>query len=1076
MSPEAPTTRRLPEAGEKLAIDGELVTVRMAQMQGPNGVQIAAEMGDGTLRVVTVDWSTLDAALPPAPDGRGDAIRAITALWAKWMQWAIPRIRSAVLATTPLEPYAHQDEAVTGHMLVQPRMRLLLGDEPGTGKTIMTGMYLADGRRRGLIPGRVVIIVPAHLVSKWLLDLKRYFGIQAHQITAEMGRQPLPLREDVDSWVVSVDLYAHNPDVRRKLGAEHASWSLAVFDEAHRLTPTSQYLAAARDVAARSHHLLLLTATPHRGNEHFFRALFNLLDGDFYPWRERPQEYAQPLRPSSLHYLRRMKEGLRDHAGHPLFPERTAEVKPVGLTGLEQDAYDTVMEYADSWYSDRSTLARSIYGKRAASSLYAARQTLVRRRDGLAGRQRDERHVPTGYDEPDFDGANLDDDEAWERAEDALVATASRSRREELAAVDAVLSKLESVLADYEPAPSKWKATEQLLQRHSLRPGHGQLLLFTEFTDTAHWLTGLFADAGYSVEMLYGDLSAEHRDELQRRFLTGAFQVLVSTDAGGEGIDLQSAHVMVNWDIPWSLVRLEQRMGRLHRIGQKNAVSIYHLVAPDTREGRVQAVMLENFTLAARALQGRIFDLMDATAAGLRFNYARALTEAQRSADAGVLVAADVPSSEQLRTTAENLARHEDRSAGPQPDLAAAQERLVVDRIEAINPVMVESFVRQVANAYGWRVTTGSAPGILMLSGSPLPPELGGASQREVCADERARRVAWEQGAISAREVLLLGPAEESFSSLVDRAASDCEGDLRRGAQAVDPGSLSDYTLIAYNARLVTHDGLRQQTTILPVLVRYSGDQAFPVAWESVMNLQPDQSQASKPSPGARVAGETAAGTAADAERARVHMENASWVAEARRNMDDVERQLRRQLLGQPADVRRDQQERFARHKRERLDRLNDMASVTVTDPAPVGWIQVRGTGTLSEIGTDPDSEKRAIAHILNELSALGYEVDDRQTAGVGYDLYARHKSSREVRLVEVKGQKGDLAPVTLERNEWEQAQQRGEHYWLYIVVNCAAAPQVFARIRDPASVFGGTRTIQRHQIPIRQLREAAGQ
>jgi superfamily II DNA or RNA helicase len=173
-----------------------------------------------------------------------------------------PRIRSAVLATRPLRAYAHQDAAVFGAMLKQPRLRFLLADEPGTGKTIMTGMYLVEGRRRGLVPGKTVIVVPAHLVPKWIRDLRRLFGVEAKQITTEIGREPEDLRPDVDVWVVSLDLFTYNSDVRRKVAGRDASWSLVVFDEAHRLTPTSQYLDAARQAAAVAHHLLLLTQPP----------------------------------------------------------------------------------------------------------------------------------------------------------------------------------------------------------------------------------------------------------------------------------------------------------------------------------------------------------------------------------------------------------------------------------------------------------------------------------------------------------------------------------------------------------------------------------------------------------------------------------------------------------------------------------------------------------------------------------------------------------------------------------------------------------------------------------------------
>ena len=377
-----PTT--LPEPGAQVTVDGELVTV-IAATPTPAGAELIFTRSDGSLDRASLDAADLAQAHVPINDAGGHPVRALTGLWGRWMQHAVPRIRSAVLATRPLKPFAHQDEAVFTHMLAQPRLRFLLADEPGTGKTIMTGMYVAEGTRRGLIPGRTVIVVPAHLVEKWRRDLRRYFAIEAERLTPELARNPMELDPRVSVWVVSVDLFTYNNDVRRKVAGARASWSLAVFDEAHRLTPTSQYLTAARELSVRTHHLLLLTATPHRGKEHFFRGLLNLLDPTLYPWDPRQTEYDNALRPSTLSFLRRMKEELKDLEGRPLFPPRYAETIEIDLTGPEEAAYTAVMDYVDAFYGENATLARSIYGKRAASSIVAAASTIRRREEALRG-------------------------------------------------------------------------------------------------------------------------------------------------------------------------------------------------------------------------------------------------------------------------------------------------------------------------------------------------------------------------------------------------------------------------------------------------------------------------------------------------------------------------------------------------------------------------------------------------------------------------------------------------------------------------------------------------------------------
>jgi len=239
----------LPTVGSQISVDGELVTI-VAAMATTVGTDLVIRRGNGSLADTSLSREDLARAMIPVNDAGGDPERALTGIWGRWMQHAVPRIRSAVLATRPLRPFAHRDEAVFTHMLAQPRLRFLLADEPGTGKTIMTGMYLAEGTRRGFIPGLAIIVVPAHLVEKWRRDLRRYFAIDAGRLAPELARDPKDLDPRVKVWVVSVDLYTFNPDVRRKVSGMRSSWSLAVFDEAHRLTPTSRFLGAA-DGSAR---------------------------------------------------------------------------------------------------------------------------------------------------------------------------------------------------------------------------------------------------------------------------------------------------------------------------------------------------------------------------------------------------------------------------------------------------------------------------------------------------------------------------------------------------------------------------------------------------------------------------------------------------------------------------------------------------------------------------------------------------------------------------------------------------------------------------------------------------------
>jgi superfamily II DNA or RNA helicase len=1068
----------LPAQGSQIRLDGELVTVIAATPTGA-GADLVIKRGDGSYADAALSASDLKAALIPVNDSGGEPARALAGLWGRWMQHAVPRIRSAVLATRPLRPFAHQDEAVFTHMLAQPRLRFLLADEPGTGKTIMTGMYVAEGTRRGLVPGRTVVVVPAHLVEKWKRDLRRYFAIEAAQITPEVARDPRDLDPRVAVWVVSVDLYTYNPDVRRKVAGSRASWSLAVFDEAHRLTPTSQYLGAARELANRSHHLLLLTATPHRGKEHFFRGLLNLLDPTLYPWDPRQTDYDTVLRPSTLSFLRRMKEELKDLEGNDLFPPRYAETISITLSGLEYGAYTVVMDYVDAYYGENATLARSIYGKRAASSLAAAEETIRRRHRALKGPATSRNDAPVPDEFATADGGmsmSVEDDEAWQRAEDIVVNARSRDKNQELETIDGVLAQIRH--ANINSDSTKWLEAQKLLEKHGIAPGAGQLLVFTEFADTARWLTGQFAAAGYSTETLEGAVGHKERDQLQQRFLAGDFQVLVSTDAGGEGIDLQSAHVMIDWDIPWSLVRLEQRMGRLHRIGQRNPVHIYHLVAPLTREGRVQEVMLSNLEAAGDALGGRIFDLLDATAARAGFDYTRALIEAQRAPTAAAAVA--VPDAAELLSRAQELVRDEDRLHTP-ANIDAAMDRFRSDRLESINPVIVDAFLDQVARAEHWTLGPGPARGIRQVTAHRLlPAALGGDRHRLLAADGASVQHAINDGAEGLDEVVVLGPTEEAFGELVELALRNGEPELVRGTALIDTASLTSYTLLLYDAEVEIHDGVRRARRKAPILVRYSGAGAFETAWESLLNLRVPQAdeRVTPPglSPAMRSEGQAEAREALDRDMSKARAERHAWVSQARQQLDQVEYRYLAELEDLPAEVRRDRMAQFEELKQERVRQLTDITKVTPSAPRLLGWLHIVGGARATELGYDPDSETVAVAAVLAELERLGYDIDDRQTAGVGYDLLARHRVTHEQRLIEVKGFQTNLEPVWLEQHEWAQAQQRGQDYWLYVVTDCAKVPTVAVRAQDPASQLSASpKRIERFQIKVPDLKRMQG-
>jgi hypothetical protein len=238
------------------------------------------------------------------------------------------------------------------------------------------------------------------------------------------------------------------------------------------------------------------------------------------------------------------------------------------------------------------------------------------------------------------------------------------------------------------------------------------------------------------------------------------------------------------------------------------------------------------------------------------------------------------------------------------------------------------------------------------------------------------------------------------------------------------------------------------------------------------MNLKPAGGTTVPPPPAARFEADAAARTAIQTEADRLEEEQQAITAKTRADLDDIERRYKRQVRALPADAKRDALDRFAHTKADRLAQLDLVEAVSHTAPRLVGWLQVAGGARVEELGWDPDAEKVAVSRVAAELESLGWSVDDRQTAGLGYDLFARRPGTTDQRLVEVKGFTGGLDAVVLEQHEWAQAQQRGGDYWLYVVINCGTSPTVVIRAQDPAGMLGaGPKLIERYRIPVSQLR-----
>jgi len=1027
------------------------------------GWLLFVEQDSGTFAKVELTDAQAAACEVLSEDGSGDSKALLAGLWTAWMRAAGSGARSAVLASSPLKPYAHQMNAVYGAMLPQPRLRFLLADEPGTGKTIMAGLYLREMQRLGFVR-TALIVVPAHLVTKWQADFERFFGGGLRAITAQTVREH-GLESGHDLWVVSLDLLSVNAAVQDAVHPDRMGWDAVVFDEAHRLTPTAVgYYQAGQMLALNTPRALLMTATPHRGKEWLFRALLHLVDPDVYPAVESNKEPSRNVKPGRVHFLRRMKEDLVDFDGTTkLFKGRHAENHSVPLTPVEAEFYAEALDLVDRYFPAVAVpLGKMVYGKRAASSLWSLAETLKRRRDGMG----------TTMPSAAAHDADPDGDDPAKADEARVVHEGSKSAKAEKREINALLDRLQPLVGDMDQPASKWDPLVlTCLGRNGIKPGNGeQAVVFTEYADTADWIVKRLLHEGFTARRYSGRDNHHTRDDTRDAFARRDFQILVSTDAGNEGIDLQTAHVLVNYDIPWSLVRLEQRMGRIHRVGQTRDVELYNLIATDTREGEVLEVLLGNFVTAANQLDGRMFDslslvaeLVDLDDDALGKMLAATFGDDEQRARA--LAAVGAVTASRLADAAKH-ADDQERALKTSVDISQAVAALKDEQLDRINPAIVEAFLRRAADGEAIRISPHAAgDGMFTLAlpdGSTLPKEFAPPGERKagttalVATSGKSLADARASGAAVA-DAVNLGPSDPPYKALVGLCADRLAPAMFRGGALVDETSSTDYDLFAYEADLSEAGGRRKGTW--SALVRVDSAGARPMRWENLANLVPATTPAGPPHPGRAHDAQTRARMAANEEQTRRTQALDAWLRVAERELDVLPNQLTNDITDR--DARIAERSRLKTMTAQRLADLRQMSEVHIGQPRQVAWARVTAAAPPVD-PTETDSERISSDLVAEHLRDQGFAVSDVHTEGRGYDLHANR--GREQRLVEIKGvwRAASSQGISLTANEILIATQHGKDYWLYVVDQCHdGTGNLYGVYPDPVRAFGDLSTRQ---------------
>ena len=1028
------------------------------------------------------------------------------------------------LSIARVDPLPHQLEAVYDYFLKLPRIRFLLADDPGAGKTIMAGLLIKELKVRGLVQ-RILIVTPANLSFQWQRELKDKFRenfqlIRSDVLRATYGANPW---QDISQVITSVSWISRIEDARESL--MRSNWDLIIVDEAHKMSAYSEEKKTlayklGESLSDMTDHYLLMTATPHKGDPKNFSLFLKLLDRDVYG-DVKSLEKAMEVREAPF-YLRRVKEALVTFPDpdtgevKSLFTRRNVLTVTFQIDADELDFYDRLTQYVEDQSikaaQDDSARGRALgftmamLQRRFASSIYAVRRTLER----MKARREKILEDPEAYREEQIKKKVPDDfddlpDEMKEEIladlENVVASIDPDALREEILE----LGKLVEIAMPLESREVETKLTklkEVITENGIFEDQKMKLLLFTEHKDTLDYLAGDGRDGrplgklrewGLNVTQIHGSMKIGDRDTpgtrifAEREFKEDC-QVLVATEAAGEGINLQFCWYMINYDIPWNPNRLEQRMGRIHRYGQEKDCLITNFVSTNTREGRVLEKLFDRISKIEEDLDpnrtGKVFNVLgDIFPANqlermLRDMYARNLTE--DVIKDRIVEQVDTERLKRITESAlEGLAKRELNLSVIVGKSEEAKERRLV-------PEVVEGFFIDAASLAGISprelknqehvYQVGRLPRILLPYGIQLEQRFGrlGREYKQIIFDKK----------LLAKDPTLewVTPGHPLFESIRSLVQDKVQEDLQRGTVFYDLNRGDPARLMVFSAEIrdgrgnilhkrlfvtqTTLDGsitIRQPTIFLDLSIAPKGT-AFPESPDMpgreqvetelykealIPMLEQEQKQRGK-----------------DVKTISNHVE-----ISANTIIDRIQLQFAELQTQKESGSREPGLDGRIKMLEDRLDELNNRfeqrkanllkeQQCTVSNIQHIGsaWVlphPERETPAGKKMVSDPEIEKIAVKAVTKYEEARGWKVESVEDENRGFDLISRKphpedpQTAIEVRFIEVKG-RSHIGEIALTTNEFKTAERLKNDFWLYVVFNCADDPEIHI-IQDPA-------------------------
>lgn len=1011
------------------------------------------------------------------------------------------------LSISRVDPLPHQLEAVYDYLLKLARIRFLLADDAGAGKTIMAGLLIRELQLRGLAE-RILVVCPANLSFQWQRELKEKFDETFIVLKGALIRDQFGVNQwlEQNKVITSLDL-AKREEILPGLKQVH--WDLVIIDEAHRMSWTPPSRKTARYALGEilrdnSDHMLMLTATPHKGDPKNFTLFLQLLDRDVYADVRSINEAMERRR--APFYLRRTKEAM------VYFPERQADGTWVAkkiftkripntvnfqIDGAEFELYRKVTRYVkrqsaraaaqgDNLRARAVGFLMSLYQRRLASSTYALRQSLENRarrlEEGLKRAQELVMKAPPDLPTPD-ELEEMEDNER-EKLEELLEAITLTTNAEEILEEIKELKELAAQARAVEESNSEAKLSKlnELLHKEGFFANPKQrLLIFTEFRDTLNYLVDKLKGWGFSVGYIHGGMSPGSRDEPGTRLYTeqlfreGAIQVLVATEAAGEGINLQVCNILFNYDIPWNPNRLEQRMGRIHRYGQQKDCLIFNFVAANTIEGRVLQRLLKKLQEIRDALDDdAVFNVLGEVLPSahmeriLRDYYSGKLSDVDL--EARLLENVDESRFRAICQTAlEGLASKKLNLEMLVERRARARERRVVPETiarflhEAAAYIPLElKNIKGMPHTFEAFRTPPALKRIEQMPGWKLPP-----------LATRYPRCSMDRDTAEKHNLEWVTPGHPLFEAVRRYTLERASEDLEVGAVFYSLNHEEPSRIDFYRARVV--DGLGKVVHERLFAVELTGSGKFYLREPNVLgnftpadrlNELPDVARAPEPSAWLHekvlqpFLEETRAERVAEVERISAHVELSltELIQKADEEIGKAYGDKERGIPGAEgrlALAENRHAELLNRRERRRTE-LAQQRSLTLQGVERISSVLVlphpeREAPEVRRMRPDLETEATAMRVVMEYERSMGRQVYDVSEKNLGYDITSLDLNSGELRLIEVKGLAAASGTILLTPNERRVAEDRRDCYWLYVVTNCASQPTLQEPIKDPA-------------------------